>query len=163
MLTRFRIEVEEETAQDCVDALWKYEHALVQQEVRRYRHLWPVTLEGKPEPKKGELLEPISAEGEYPTPEHPWEHGLVPRWFYNELLGRELAEEVIEYDESLPGYRARRVVHFVRLDTRRSYQELVLIGIPGISGGNAANAVIGGGSAAPLPTLSRDEPDRGSP
>jgi hypothetical protein len=33
-------------------------------------------------------------------------------------LGRDVTDEVIEYDASLPGYKGRRVVCFKRLDTR---------------------------------------------
>lgn len=33
-----------------------------------------------------------------------------------ELLGREVTDEVIEYDASLPGYKGRRVVQFTRLN-----------------------------------------------
>jgi hypothetical protein len=35
-----------------------------------------------------------------------------------ELLGREVNDEVIEFDPSLPGYKGRRVVQFRRVDTR---------------------------------------------
>jgi hypothetical protein len=34
------------------------------------------------------------------------------------LLGREVTDEVIEFDSSLPGYKGRRVVQFRRIDTR---------------------------------------------
>lgn len=122
MLTRFRIEVQEETAEKCVEALMKYEHALHQQEVRRYRGWWPITLEGRSgnSGTSGHLPEPRSDEDEYPTPEHPWSDGVVPRSFYNERLGREITEEVIEFDSSGPFYRGRRVVAFDRIDTRSS-------------------------------------------
>lgn len=33
-------------------------------------------------------------------------------------LGREVTDEVIEFDPSVPGYRGRRVVRYERLDTR---------------------------------------------
>src|SRR5262245_57077176 len=39
---------------------------------------------------------------------------------FEHLFSRELIEEVIEYDASLPGYHARRVVAFRRLDGRMS-------------------------------------------
>lgn len=35
-----------------------------------------------------------------------------------ELLGREVTDEVIEYDPSIPGYKGRRVVKYMRVDTR---------------------------------------------
>src|SRR5687767_2931245 len=101
MLTRFRIEVEEETADEAVAALSKYERLLHLTEMGRY-DAWTVKV----------------------APEEVYE-GL--RWdnphdgeadFYNELLGRELREEVIEYDETIPGYRGRRVVALTRVDTR---------------------------------------------
>jgi hypothetical protein len=111
MLTRIRIEVEEETAEACVEALWKYEHAIVQQEVRRYRDLWPVT---------GSHEHVNTAEEEYPTFDHPWSDTIENRDWYNSTLGRELTEENIAYDESGPGFRGRRVVRFVRVDTRHS-------------------------------------------
>ena len=118
MLTRVRIEVEEESAEACVEALWKYEHAIQIAEARRYVHLWPVTVTASrssdPEP------EPVDAEVQYGIREHPWEDSVVPRSFFNSELGRELVEEVIEFDEGLPGYRARRVVRFTRVDMRRS-------------------------------------------
>lgn len=38
--------------------------------------------------------------------------------YYGGEMGRELMEEVIEYDEGIPGYKARRVVRYSRLDTR---------------------------------------------
>jgi hypothetical protein len=111
MLTRVRIEVEEETAEKCVEALMKYEHALHQQETRRYRLLWPISAGGE---------HVNTPEEEYPTPDHPWSDDAVPRSFCNSQLGREITEEVIEYDQSLPGYRGRRVVVFTRIDTRRA-------------------------------------------
>lgn len=119
MLTRFRIEVQEETAEKCVEALMKYEHALHQQEVRRYRDWWPVTLDGTSSNSEP-LPEARSSEDEYPTPEHPWSDGVVPRSFYNERLGREITEEVIEFVADGPFYRGRRVVTFDRIDTRSS-------------------------------------------
>jgi hypothetical protein len=125
MLTRVRIEVEEDTAEACVEALWKYELALQQQEVRRYRDLWPVTLTDEPERKasRGEALPEIAnaTEAEYPTPDEPWSVSVEDRTGYDELLGREIHEEVIEYDATLPGYRGRRVVAYDRVDTRKEY------------------------------------------
>lgn len=86
MLTRIRIEVEEDTPEQCVRALWKYELALQQEEALRW-----------------DLQEGI------PTP---------AGYDFGGDLGRELTEEVIEYDESVPAYKARRVVRYTRLDTR---------------------------------------------
>lgn len=126
MLRRFRIEVEEETAEQCVAALWKYEHALVLQEVRRYRDLWPITLMAASQPQSSdEPIEHIEAdvEEEYPTPDQPWDTSRDGRHWYNDQLGREVTEEVIEYDESIPGYRGRRVVAFVRVDMRSHYAD----------------------------------------
>lgn len=124
MLRRFRIEVEEETAEQCVEALWKYEHALMQQEVRRYRDGWPVTLAAAEQTgQRGEPLEEMeahTAEEEYPTPDQPWSDGVGSRQRYDEQLGRELHEEVIEFDEGIPGYRGRRVVSLTRIDTRHA-------------------------------------------
>jgi hypothetical protein len=97
MLTRVRIEVEESTPEQCVLTLAKYEHAIQREEARR----WGFELLANGAPKF-----------------HAWEDELVHRDFYNEQLGRELMEEVIEYDDGLPGYRARRVVRYTRLDTR---------------------------------------------
>jgi len=109
MLTRVRIEVEEGTAEECVKALWKYEHAIQQQEARRYRDIWPVS---------GSSEHVNTPEEEYPTPDHDWTDDMAIRDFYNAQLGREVSKEVIEYDASLPGYRGRRVVRFVRTDMR---------------------------------------------
>jgi len=119
MLTRVRIEVEEATAEGCVEALAKYEHAVQQQEARRYRHGWPIsaTLDTRP----GGESHVNTPEDEYPTPDHDWDDPLAERDFYNSELTREITEEVIEYDDSLPGYRGRRVVVFTRLDTRTQF------------------------------------------
>ena len=126
MLTRVRIEVEEDTAEGCVEALAKYEHAIQQQEARRYRDQWPIsaTLDTRPE---GES-HVNSSEDEYSTPDHDWSDPIAERDFYNEQLGREIYEEVIEYDPGLPGYKGRRVVGFKRLDSRR---EIFVTGSPG--------------------------------
>lgn len=113
MLTRVRIEVEEETAEACVEALWKYEHAIVQQEVRRYRRRWPIHISSE-----GPA---ITEEDEYPTPDQSWHDPVESRHWFNAELGREVTEEVIEYDGSVPGYRGRRVIRFARLDTRSTF------------------------------------------
>lgn len=43
---------------------------------------------------------------------------IVSGTWYGGDMGRELMEEIIEYDEGVPGYKARRVVRYSRLDTR---------------------------------------------
>lgn len=97
MLTRFRIEVEgADSAAACEEQLAKYEHSLQVAEAERYG----------------------IAYGNVPTRYEPWETPAVKRDFYNEQLGREVTDEVIEYDPSLPGYKGRRVVRFKRVDTR---------------------------------------------
>jgi hypothetical protein len=99
MLKRFRIEVESESPDACVEELWKYEHALQVTEAERY---------GLGYTDQSFVVENVIG----------WEATIAERSFYNERLGREVHEEVIEYDRKLPGYRARRVVAFIRLDTR---------------------------------------------
>lgn len=101
MLKKIRIEVEEDSAEACVETLSKYEHAVQQQEAKRYQYLWPVNEEGLP-----------------PIEDLPWRIGVAARSYYNGELGREIVEEVIEYDSGLPGYRGRRVVIYNRIDTR---------------------------------------------
>lgn len=102
MLTRIRIEVEEDSPEACVETLSKYEHAIQQQEAKRYQYLWPSDLDGHP------AIE-----------DNAWKIGVAARHFYNEELGREIAEEVIEFDAKRDGgYRGRRVVTFTRVDTR---------------------------------------------
>jgi hypothetical protein len=117
MLKSIRIEVEEETADRCVESLWKYEHGIQVIEAQRWCQAWPIMLssEGSPE----------SPEEQYGIRLHPWEDDVMgrgedpwPRSFFNEQLGRELVEEVIEYDESIPAFRGRRVVRYTRIDTR---------------------------------------------
>lgn len=101
MLIKVRIEVEEDSAEKCVETLSKYEHAIQQQEAKRFQYLWPCTSEGLP-----------------PIEDHAWKIGVAARCFYEEELGREVVEEVIEYDSTLPGYKGRRIVRYSRLDTR---------------------------------------------
>ena len=128
MLTRVRIEVEEETAEACVESMAKYEHAIQQQEARRYRRWWPIsaTLDTRP----GGESHVNTPEDGYPTPDHDWDDPLAERDFYNEQLSREITEEVIEYDSSLPGYKGRRVVVFTRIDTRSSiFREVVALSL----------------------------------
>lgn len=101
MLKKIRIEVEEDSAEACVETLSKYEHAIQQQEAKRYQYLWPCNEEGLP-----------------PIEDLPWKIGVAARLFYNGELGREIKEEVIEFDPTLPGYKGRRIVEYVRIDTR---------------------------------------------
>ena len=111
MLKSIRIEVEEETAEACVAALWKYEHGIQVVEAQRYCYGWPIQISSSDSP-------PDSPEDQYGIRLHPWKDGNNPRSFFNEQLGRELVEEVIEYDDGIPGYRGRRVVKYVRVDMR---------------------------------------------
>ncbi len=90
MLTRIRIEVsDEDSAAATSEALDNYESAVIAAEAERYRVLAP----GDDEPEN------LGA-------------------YVRQQLGREVTDEVIEYDASLPGYKGRRVVQFKRLDTR---------------------------------------------
>lgn len=99
MLTRIRIEVEgEDSAAACEEALTKYEHAIQTAEYERY------VAAGRE--IKGTHTLPV------------WSTPVVERNFYNGQLGREVTDEVIEYDASIPGYKGRRVVCFRRIDTR---------------------------------------------
>lgn len=101
MLRKLRIEVEEATPDECVETLTKYEHALQAQEAKRYGAYFPVQSDDPPR-----------------RLDHTWDEQVDARDFFNSELGREVLEEVIEYDPSLPGYRGRRVVAFQRIDTR---------------------------------------------
>lgn len=97
MLTRFRIEVQgADSAAACEEELAKYEHALQVTEADRYG----IT----------------DADGKFRT----WGARAEERHFYNPDLGREVTDEVIEYDVGLPGYRGRRVVQLRRTDTRHA-------------------------------------------
>ena len=99
MLKKIRIEVEEHSPEACVDSLNKYEHAIQQQEAKRYHHLWPIDEE--------DHIEDV-----------PWSYGVNARRYYNDLLGRVIMEEVIEYASDGTYYKGRRVVHYERVDTR---------------------------------------------
>lgn len=100
MLTRFRIEVEGGDSAAATEAeLTKYEHALQWTEASRYR------------------CHRDDKEAKEPLP--GWHDADVTgRSFFNSELGREVTDEVIEYDPGLPAYRGRRVVRFKRIDTR---------------------------------------------
>ncbi|MGH8896322.1 MAG: hypothetical protein ACRDZ4_04685 [Egibacteraceae bacterium] len=91
MLLRFRIEVLEGSADEAVAALTKYEHALHCVEMDRYDAAIGVNPRTRLIPR--------------------WSSTVVDRSFFNEELGREITEEVIEYDNRNSGYRGRRVVH----------------------------------------------------
>lgn len=101
MLTRIRIEVTETTAEQAVAMLSLYEESAKEAEAVRYEL-------GTAEERRAEE-----------------EQGKEPRWPLDTLLGRELGEEVIEYDESVHSYRARRVVRFTRIDTRAPILEVM--------------------------------------
>lgn len=91
MLKRVRIEVEgEESAAATEMALTKYEHALQVVECQRF--------------DVGGMTETVHAHN------HPEPIRIE--------LGRQVTDEVIEFDPSLPGYKGRRIVKFTRLDTR---------------------------------------------
>lgn len=94
MLTRIRIEVEgEDSAAACEEALTKYEHVLQEIEMTRWA---------------------LHKDSDSFSASHPWPKSVVSRSFYNGELGREVTDEVIEYDPSQPGYKGRRVVQFKR-------------------------------------------------
>jgi hypothetical protein len=116
MLTRIRIEVTgEDSAAATEAALSKYEHALQVTEAQRHGI--------------GYVVEP----GDERSPEFAkdgWKQPVAERDFYNQQLGREVTDEVIEYDPSLPGYKGRRVVCFKRLDTRNPTPPALLGGEP---------------------------------
>jgi hypothetical protein len=100
MLTRIRIEVEgEDSAAACEEALTKYEHVVQLTEMGRHNR--------------------CSVDQETLPQAWNWQQGITGRNFFNSELGREVTDEVIEYDPSHPGYKGRRVVVFRRLDTRR--------------------------------------------
>lgn len=106
MLKRFRIEVEELTIAETVDALARYEHALVAAEAQRFSAQWPVTLSSE----EGVIDEPYT----YSV----WDMEMGAREYFIDELGVKISEELIEYDESLPGYKGRRVIRLERVDMR---------------------------------------------
>ena len=110
MLKRFRIEVEEQSIAETVEALSKYEHALQCAEAGRYDAQWPVELVSGP----GEPLEAGPSKEAFTY----WDKPRDEREWFDEELGREVTDEVVELIE--PGlYKGRRVVQFTRIDTRR--------------------------------------------
>lgn len=104
MLKRFRIEVEEVDATTCVESLNRYEGVLHMVECCRYGLLYA----------GGEMCEPANEPFTVPQ----WVDGESRSTFSSDKVGREVTDEVIEFDASLPGYKARRVVQFTRVDTR---------------------------------------------
>jgi len=90
---------DEDSAAATEAALTKYEHALQITEAQRF----------------GVGAQPIGAPKRVTD---GWQKAVAERDFYNSELGREVTDEVIEYDASLPGYKGRRVVCFKRFDTR---------------------------------------------
>ena len=119
MLTRIRIEVEgEDSAAATEEALTKYEHVIQVMEANRFGLLRKGSARGE------EALARPEGQSAYEAnvlqTHAGWGVRVDERGFYNEVLGREVTDEVIEYDASLPGYKGRRVVQFRRLDTRSS-------------------------------------------
>lgn len=114
MLTRFRIEVEEETVEECVESLAKYQHALQAIEADRYRGQWPVTLTTDVEPPGNN----DAWEAEYPV-ECYWDMPMDERCFFTEEFAAEITEEVITFDPEGPCYKGRRVVRLPRIDMRQ--------------------------------------------
>jgi hypothetical protein len=111
MLKRFRIEVEEATIAETVIALSNYEHALVAAEAQRFSAQWPVEMS-------------TSDAGDTwtePNTRSHWDMETADREFFIDELGVKITEEVIEYDESLPGYKGRRVVRLERVDMRNPH------------------------------------------
>lgn len=98
MLTRIRIEVSDEASTAAVsNELDRYERALMASEAVRHGRKLPQSAH--------EVLDRTC--------------DLQPDTELNDFLGREVTDEVIEYDASIPGYKGRRVVQFRRVDTRR--------------------------------------------
>lgn len=105
MLHRVRIEVREDTADEAVEALTKYFHALHVIEAERYKA----------------RIEEVT--GRTPAEHQPWEVDVEHRDFFNSELGAELTEQVIEYVADWPGFQGRAVVKFSRVDTRMAWSE----------------------------------------
>ena len=111
MLTKVRIEVEEQTVGEVVDALSKYEHAIQCAEAQRYEAQWPAEFTADP-------LKPGESVRVGPSYFSNWRTPMEERDFFNFELGAELVEEVIEYDSGIPAWKGRRVVAYKRLDSR---------------------------------------------
>lgn len=97
MLTRIRIEVtDEESAAFTSQALDRYESAVCASEEMRFGR------------KLGQSAHEIldwTSDLRFDSPDN--------------FLGREVTDEVIQYDPGIPGYKGRRVVQFTRIDTRK--------------------------------------------
>lgn len=117
MLTRIRIEVEgEDSAAACEEALTKYEHVIQVMEANRHGLLRKGNARGE---EAAELAEGQSVyEANILQAHAGWGVRVDERGFYNEALGREVTDEVIEFVPDHPGYRGRRVVQYRRIDTR---------------------------------------------
>lgn len=115
MLTKVRIEVEEQTVGETVDALARYEHAIVTAEAQRYIDQWPTWYEVDPEaggePKE---VDPRNVQSF-------WEMPAEDRDYFREELGAELLEQVIEYDQSIPAWKGRVVYAYRRVDMRSNH------------------------------------------
>lgn len=109
MLTQVRIQVEEQTVGEVVDALARYEAAITTAEAQRFDAQWPHEYTTDP-------LQPGVPRRLSPEPSFHWDLVEIPE--YDFQLGRELVEEVIEFDSGLPGWKGRRVVRYRRLDGR---------------------------------------------
>lgn len=97
LLTRIRIEVSDEASTAAVtNELDRYERAVMASEAMRH---------GRKLPQSAHEVLDRTCE-------------LRPDPDLADFLGREVTDEVIEYDASLPGHKGRRVVRFKRLDTR---------------------------------------------
>lgn len=133
MLKVLRIEVEESTAEAAVVAMDRYEHAIQVTEAER----WGIEYPTRPDHPDAEGLRKAIAKGaEHGLPPEqireslddlaqavhglptwlPWAEGPVGRSYFNAQLGRKIITEVIEFDDGLPGYKARRVVEYTRAD-----------------------------------------------
>jgi len=105
MLSRIRIEVtDEDSAAATEEALTKYEYAAQAIEADRHGLF-------------GAGLAPPAAGTHWGGESELAMQQLA------EKLGREVTDEVIEYDASIPGYKGRRVVCFRRIDTRAKLDE----------------------------------------
>ncbi len=108
MLKRFRIEVEELTVAETLEALSKYEDALLITEAERYFDQWPQDFG-------------VDHKGNYvagaPRPAHgTWKE--VSSEAYRIELGARRTEEVIAWNEGSERYDGRRVVVLERIDLR---------------------------------------------
>lgn len=116
MLKRFRIEVEELTVAETLEALSKYEDALLVSEAERYWDQWPRDF-GVDD--KGNYVEDVE------RPSHSRWSRKGDRQDYRLELGAKRTEEVIAWNEGSERYDGRRVVILERIDLRDdTYQEL---------------------------------------